>query len=684
MMPATAELTPSAQPTDKLPDAEDAIEIDEYVRWFEEAEFASMQARKGAEKARDYYDGKQLTAKELAALKKRNQPDIVINRIQPKINYLLGYEASNRSDPKAFPRTPQDDEAASAATDALRYVKDKTDLEMAFSATWENMLIEGYGGVELTVVEDGNGGKDFEIVKWDWDRLFYDPHSRKHDFSDARYLGGVVWMDKSDAEKQYPKNDGAFERTWNDRTSSQTYDDKPIHQQWSQKGKRQRIRIVQMYHNEGGQWMYCVFTKGGILDKFPVPFLDQDNKSWCPLILQSSFCDRDNNRYGLVTSMLGVQDEINKRRSKSLHRITMRQVHAERGAVEDVELAKVEMAKPDGWVETNPGFTFEVLDNSAQFQGEMHLMEHAQNEIEMMGPNASMQGQDNKAASGRAIALNQNSGQTSISILTDRLGNLKRRTYQRIWDLIRQYKDAEWWVRVTDDEKNVKFVGFNRPVTVAEDIQSKMAKQGLKPQDIQARMQQVQQQPGAAQIMQQVIRTENVPGQMYMDITIEQIPSIANVQQEQFDALIKLAPVVHFPPEVYLMASSLRNKTDLIDKIKSIGVDPVKAEFDKITAEQTIKKTEADIEQTRANAIKLLADANAASMPPGYQVNVPALVDGSEAQPQPQQSAPQPQQPMPDQPHPQMPAGPPDHEQAQPVYHDVPPSVPPPGLMGVS
>ena len=58
--------------------------------------------------------------------------------------------------------------------------------------------------------------------------------------------------------------------------------------------------------------------------------------------MQSGYVDRDNNRYGAIKDMIGPQDEINKRRSKALHLLTMRQVVAEQGAVEDVDAARAE------------------------------------------------------------------------------------------------------------------------------------------------------------------------------------------------------------------------------------------------------------------------------------------------------------------------------------------------------
>lgn len=594
-------------------ETEDGLSLGTLVTYFEDAEEATDAARKAAERDRDYYDGKQLTDAELKELRRRGQPDVIINRIQPKINYLLGFEAANRTDPRAFPRTPMDEQASEACTDALRFVKDSAELDQAFSLAWETMLVEGLGGLELVVDPQPDGSARIEAVAWDWDRLFYDPYSRKHDFSDARYLGGVLWMDAEDAKQMWKQAEAAIEVTLAEATLSRTYDDRPTWQKWTMGGKRKRVRIVQMYHKKpDGSWYYCVFTKGGKLDGYDVPFRGQDGKSWCPLLMQSAFIDRDNNRYGIVRQMISVQDEINKRRSKALHRLTMRQVVTERGAVEDEDATKQELAKPDGMVVVNPGFRFELLGAAEQMASELNLLQEAKNEIELMGPNAAMQGRDNEAPSGRAILANQSSGQTELSMLMDRHRHLKKRTYQRIWDLIRQYQTAEWWVRVTDDENNVKFVGLNRPVTMLEELQKKLASTGAPPEDIEAKLAELEADPMAAQQLQQVVRTENNPTEMYMDITIEEVPDTANVQMEQFDSLVKLAPAVTFPPEVYITASSLRNKKELLDLMKGQGQDPVAAEARKIQLEQTIKKTEAEIEKLKADALKARVEADKA------------------------------------------------------------------------
>lgn len=616
------------QPLGYTDDEGDGLSVETLVAYFEDAEEATETARKASERDRDYYDGKQLTAAELKELQRRGQPDVIINRIQPKINFLMGYEAGNRTDPRAFPRTPADEQAAEAATDALRYVKDAAELDQAFSQVWENMLVEGLGGVELVVEQGQNGETKIEAVSWDWDRLFYDPYSRKPDFSDARYLGGVIWMDAEDAKRRWPQQEGAennpIDVTLQEATLSRTYDDRPTWKKWTSGGKRKRVRIVQMYYKKpDGVWHYCVYTKGGKLDSYDVPFVDQDGRSWCPLIMQSAYVDRDNNRYGLVRLMIGVQDEINKRRSKALHRLTMRQVVTERGAVEDEDATKVELSKPDGMIVVNPGFRFEMLGAAEQLAAELQLLQEAKNEIELMGPNSALLGKDDNAPSGRAILANQSSGQTEIGFLLDRHRHLKKRCYQRIWDLIRQYKTEEWWVRVTDNEDNVKFVGLNRPVKMFEELGTRLEQQGMPPEEIAARLKAMSEDPMMGPQLEQVVRVENQPTQMFMDITIEEVPDTANVQMEQFDALVKLAPAVTFPPQVYLKASSLRNKKELLDELNG-GQDPMAAQIQAKAAELQMAEQEAKVQKLLAETRKINVEADMAQTPLGI-INEPAI-----------------------------------------------------------
>ena len=130
------------------------------VRWFEAAERASAEARRLAERDSDYRHGKQWTQAEQEALKKRGQPELTINYVRRKVELLCGLERKSRTDPKAYPRTPAEEDRAEAATAALRYVADANNLPVLRSAVYEDILVHGYGGAELGLEDDGRGGAD--------------------------------------------------------------------------------------------------------------------------------------------------------------------------------------------------------------------------------------------------------------------------------------------------------------------------------------------------------------------------------------------------------------------------------------------------------------------------------------------------------------------------------------------
>jgi len=274
----------------------------------------------------------------------------VVNLIKGVVNYLTGLEKQQRSDPKAYPRNPMSDaEAAGAATDGLRYVVESANYDVSRSATWCQVLVEGVSGVQVMVV-DGRDGPEIDIEPVDFDRFFADPHSRKIYYSDANYLGLVIWQDLDDAIQQYGEEhrDSLTDLVKN-VSATDTYDDSPKHTMWADPA-RKRVRVVQLWHRKADGWHFCEFSGGVKLNEGPGADLDEDGKSEHPFEFLSAYVDREHNRYGVVRDIIDSQDEVNKRRSKALHLLTMRQVSAERGAVADVSDAKRELAKPDGYI----------------------------------------------------------------------------------------------------------------------------------------------------------------------------------------------------------------------------------------------------------------------------------------------------------------------------------------------
>ena len=84
----------------------------------------------------------------------------------------------------------------------------------------------------------------------------------------------------------------------------------------------------------------------------------------------------------------------------------------------------------------------------------------------LIGPNAAMTGKDDKAPSGRAILASQQGGTIELGPLSDALRQWQWRVYRQLWNRVRQYWTAEKWIRVTDDEEKLRWVGLNKPVQI--------------------------------------------------------------------------------------------------------------------------------------------------------------------------------------------------------------------------
>lgn len=544
---------------------------------FRDADEATERSREKAARDLDYYDGKQWTAEEVRTLKLRGQPAITLNLIRNKIDYLQGLERQQRTKPNALPRTPSDEDEAHAATDALRFVTERNLYDDKRSDVWGDLLKVGWGGHEITVepAHKPTPGKpefDVLIAQCDWDRQIWDPYSSKLDFSDASYLGMIVWMDRDEAIRKYgPDAEQVFDETVT-AEESVTLADKPQHEGWVSNGTRRRIRVVQLYHlsPEDGEWDYCEFTRGGILQSGPSPWLDEDGRREHPYAWRAAYVDRDNNRYGAVRDMVDPQDEMNKRRSKALHHFTSRQTFGNTGILgpNSVKDMKRQLAKPDGHIETAVnvewGKNFGIIQTNDLASGHMELLQQAASVFETMGPNAAMQGKQSGAPSGRALLASQQGGTIQLGTLTDALRHMDHETYRKVWRRVRQFWTGEVWLRVTKDQNNLQWVGLNTPDM--QPVADPMTGQPVVGPDGKPAM-----QPKIDPATGQPVLKNNVAG-LDVDITMDDAPAGGTIADENFQQLIQLKQLdqnneIPFSG-IVAAAPNLRDKQQLVDAIK--------------------------------------------------------------------------------------------------------------------
>jgi hypothetical protein len=249
--------------------------VKNFDAWFD----ATTDARAEAAEMRDYYDGYQWTQEQRTALEARKQPVLTDNKLKDKIDYMIGLEIASRTDPKAFPRTPQHEQDAEAVTDALRYVGDAQDFPQIRSDVAENVMVEGDGGAEI-YVKQAKDGVEVCIKRNRWERRYYDPFSSERDFSDARYLGTFLWLDLDEAQAKWPD----AKETWDaaagemkNGSGSETDSDRPKSEHFDK--NRQRVRVIEQYFREKGVWHRAKFVKCGWIEKpEPSPYLDDEGE----------------------------------------------------------------------------------------------------------------------------------------------------------------------------------------------------------------------------------------------------------------------------------------------------------------------------------------------------------------------------------------------------------------------
>ncbi len=575
-----------------------------YLAW-EQAKTAEIHEQYMASR---YYHGKQWTDAEIRELKRRKQPVTTKNRIKRKVDFLVGVEQRLRRDPKCYPRTPVAEKAAYVATSCLRQVEDETKWPAIASAATKDALIRGIGvvwqGAKLV-----KGRPEVRKAHIPADRFFYDPCSEQLDFSDVRFLGEWQWLDMDQAAELLPFASKMIETLATAGAEGslsvlpQEFDKSKNWQTWIDTRKR-LIRITSIWYRCHGKWMYDYLV--GPVSLCPPemdcvsPYQGDDDENEHPYQAWSPYIDERGDRYGVVRDMMPLQDGINKRSSKMLHMLNVRQVVMEKGAVDDVEKARRELASPDGVIERNKGFEFETVDQTAQTQGQFELLQEDKAEIENLGPNPGLIGRGVENQSGRAILAQQNSGMTELSPVFECCREWKLKVYNRDWRLIRQFWSGERYIRVTADPRSVEFLSINR---VIED-------------------------PMTGQI-----QMENALAEMEVDVILDEGPDTVTLREELMDNLAQLGPQA-VPAEILIEMSDWPEKDVLLKRLQEAKSPPPElmemqkrmGALEELLKAAQVDKQVADTDAQRATTMKTLAEISAPK---------PAPAAGGSAKPAP-------------------------------------------------
>lgn len=560
------------------PQQEEGWALDRKKRAFREAEEACQTTRELAFRDRDYYDNYDdghWTEYEKQKLKERRQQIVTSNRIRGKVNATLFYVEQAKSDPKAYPTREGMEQGAEIAEDALDYVErntnfDDIEFQCAFDMQWA-----GVEAVEITIDQQTN---DIDCEKICFDRFFADPRSLKHDYSDGRYIGYHEWLDIEVALQRYPGKEQYINSTVDGlHSTDEGYEDKPYGVYGER--DRQRVRVVVMYYiDKNGTWRLTHFTGAGSLYDEESPWPDDDGKPTSGIVARAVYISRKGYRFGTIRDWISGQNEINQRKSRSLHLLSDRRTWGIEGWTKDEQAAKEALARPDGHLTvTGPvGSNWGLIDSTAEVQGNFELLQQAIADVELGGQYTSGNQQRANDQSGVALERLQMQGLAQDAPFFKAHKAFKLACYRRFWAMIRKFWTGPRALPILTEEGPVQFLKINQPAT-------------------------------DPQTGQQVLI--NPISKIDVDFIIDTGAEMITLPAQDYEMLKEVAQVlVNYPPQVAMMlieASPMKasRKKAILGAIQqslraNAGPDPLEA-----------AKVQADVELKGAQTVKTFAEA---------------------------------------------------------------------------
>lgn len=548
-------------------------------------DFMSLKASEIEEQkeARRYYHCVQWTKEQINTIRARGQPVTTKNEYARKVNAIVGLLERLKQDPKAFPNTPKHADGADLSTETLRYAFNTSGWDAILPQVGHSAANDGIGGVEFDLTEGDKGDREVGLGLVQPDTFFYDPRSFELDFSDALFMGTSKWVDIDVLREMFPDRADEINSFWSSGSEFTTDSDRDF--VWTN-STRKTIRAVDHWYLCKGKWKWCFHIGGIKLAEGVSPWVDEKGKTGHKFEMFSASVDHEGDRYGFLRNLKTNCDEVNQRTSRLLHISNSRRVMARKGAVKDVETARREWARADGWVEfeqhTELSRDLRLDDTSQDFQGQLLLLQEAKNDIDRFGPNAAQLGQGEAGKSGRAIALLQQAGLAELGPFMIAFRNWKLRCYRKMWNAIQRNWTAERWIRVTDSEDLTQFIQLNG-VTVDEYGQPALV---------------------------------NALGSLDVDIQLDEGGDVVTTMAEALETLQSaIAAGMPIPPDILVDLLPIRQdiKKRIRERMeKAQQPDPMQQQAKKVALDQEQAKTDetrAKTGKAKADTFKSMADA---------------------------------------------------------------------------
>lgn len=514
-LPGADKAAPDASPQDQ-------DKLRKIQNWWAYSRSILSNARSDCMRDHDVYDGDAWKPEDKQEVEARGQIAINFNRVKPTCDWLIGSEKKNRIDFNVLPRTSEDAQGAEVKTQVLKYLSDVNHLPVERSQAFKDAVISGLGWLEA-----GKGNEPGEepifIDYEDWRNIWYDPLSVRLDLKDCRFLIRRKRVDLDVACAMFPRVSQALKVSARSNQRDDRWDeydddlDTDLEAQIEDMGAdgtgeysgRSRVELVECWYrtpetvqvlNHGTEdigtlrgvryreaerdhqdlvnngyasltnsirmVVRCMIMSGNIvLQDVESPY----NHGRFPFIPVWGYRKkRDNTQYGVVRNIRDIQDDLNKRMSKSLFHASTNRVVMEEGAVEDEDELADEVSRPDGIIKYKKGSVFEIQNNLALAREHIDIMSLDAEYIESVGGVTDEQmGRETNAVSGRAIEARKEQGNVVNSELFDNLRVATQILGEILLSLVEQYYTESKIIRLTNEKNQPEFISINEldPVT---------------------------------------------------------------------------------------------------------------------------------------------------------------------------------------------------------------------------
>jgi hypothetical protein len=470
---------------------------------------ASKQApnRAAMAKCEAFYDSEQWSTDDAEDVRERGQNPVVYNEIKPTIDWMIGTERRSRVD--FFVVAEDDDEEseddATNKTKLLKYLDDvnRAGFERSYAA--EDMFKAGVGWLEVGLRGDSTGVPLF-VGAVSWRDILWDSNDRRRDLSNARYLFRVKVLDYDVAVAIFPDKKAQIERCVQDGDSVTVFsnwiagnglisgidafggmtDDLDIitSRPVDLFNPRKRVMLLECWSREPQRDTTDDDTLGDPVSyRMRVSIMTEHDtliEAWSPfrhdsfpfIPLWAYINRRTGLPYSPIRPLMGPQEALNHRMSKSLMEASSNQLKVEKGAIDDesmtLEDVRAELNSPDGIAVFNDGALsggkVQERPNGGAATAQLQLADRDIMHIRgMSGVTGENRGERTNAVSGKAVLAKQEQGSLLTAELFDNLLLARQIEGDLTLSVAEQHVRAPLTIRVAGEGNRMERTKLNVP-----------------------------------------------------------------------------------------------------------------------------------------------------------------------------------------------------------------------------